>query len=267
MIQSAAKIIFNTRITGQSFHMGVLSPVLSRESKPGQFVTIKTGDTQDPLLRRPFSIHRVRKNQIEIFYEVVGKGSKHLSQKKTGEFLDVIGPLGNGFSLGDSSGEIPGPIILIGGGMGVAPLVFLAECLKNRKKPGLKQKIIVLIGARTKSHIHCANDFKEIGCEVKIATDDGSCGFHGRITVLFEELLNKKFSLGADNIYACGPVPMMKALCLISGKHNLQTQISLESHMSCGFGACLGCVVNTRSGYKRVCKEGPVFQAEEVIWS
>ncbi|MDD5669413.1 MAG: hypothetical protein PHE58_05220 [Candidatus Omnitrophica bacterium] len=178
--------------------------------------------------------------------------------KKPGEFLDIIGPLGNGFSYRDNDEKNPGSVILIGGGMGVAPLVFLAERVK-------KQKIIVLLGAGTKAHIHCENDFRKIGCEVKIATDDGSRGFHGRVTSLFEELLTKQFPLRA-NVYACGPAPMLKALCAISGKHNIQTQISLESHMSCGFGACLGCVINTRDGYKRVCKEGPVFQAEEVIW-
>ncbi|MDD5045304.1 MAG: dihydroorotate dehydrogenase electron transfer subunit, partial [Candidatus Omnitrophica bacterium] len=178
-----------------------------------------------------------------------------LSQKGAGEYLDVIGPLGNGFTLPLT----PYPLsLLVAGGMGVAPLVYLAEILK-------RSKILVLIGAQSKSGIICEKEFKDLGCSVKIATDDGSCGFRGKVTELLSNIL-VTMDCRPATIYACGPRPMLKAVAEIAQKENIPAQISLEEHMACGIGACLGCAVNTRAGYKRVCKDGPVFGAEEIIW-
>lgn len=261
MVQIRAKLIKNIEVAPKYYKILLCAPFIAKHAFPGQFVEIKVGNSFEPLLRRPFSVHRVKGDSIEILYEIVGKGTEILSKRKAGEYLDIIGPLGNGFNY-----ELPATnneLILIAGGMGVAPLVFLAEKLAEFKVHGLK--FMVLIGARTKKQILCLEEFKNFGCKVKIATDDGSKGFKGRITDLL------KLSLSTINyehptIYSCGPEPMLKALSVISKEHKIPAQISLEAHMACGIGACLGCVVNTIDGYKRVCKEGPVFNSEEIIW-
>jgi dihydroorotate dehydrogenase electron transfer subunit len=142
--------------------------------------------------------------------------------------------------------------------MGVAPLFFLAKKLKQAKP-------VVLIGARTKSQILCEKEFLESGCDVKTATDDGSFGFRGRVTDLLKHQLST-MNYQLSTIYACGPKPMLKEISRIALKHNIPAQISLEAHMACGIGACLGCVVNTKEGFKRVCKEGPVFNCKDIVW-
>ncbi|MFH1281145.1 MAG: dihydroorotate dehydrogenase electron transfer subunit, partial [Candidatus Omnitrophota bacterium] len=144
------------------------------------------------------------------------------------------------------------------GGIGMAPLVFLAEKLQNTKP-------LVLIGARTKKQILCAREFKALGCSVKIATDDGSAGFKGKVTDLLKQLLSA-ISYQLSAIYACGPYPMLKMVAQLAQENKITAQLSLEEHMACGIGACLGCEVLTKAGYKSVCKEGPVFFGEELIW-
>ena len=179
------------------------------------------------------------------------------------------------------------------GGMGVAPLLFLAEKLaysvehiadsKNKSILCAKRyplNAIVLIGAKTKGQILCEKEFKELGCEMKVSTDDGSQGFKGKATELLDNILASRFRLHASGskkhvacslqhaaqIYACGPRSMLKEISRVSKKYNIPAQVSLEEHMACGIGACLGCVVNTKEGFKRVCKEGPVFNADEICW-
>ena len=224
---------------------------------------LKVSDLQGPLLRRPLSIHRVDKEKIEMLYERVGKGTEILSQRKAGEFLDVIGPLGNGFTLPPKNREFKA--VLVAGGMGVAPLVFLAQRLATGKRKSAGDRIQVLIGARTKQQLLCEKEFKKLGCDVKIATDDGSAGFSGRVTGLLERaLLTQDYQ--RTIVYSCGPKPMLRELVRICRKKLIPAQVSLEEHMACGIGACLGCVVNTVGGYKRVCKEGPVFEAEKLIY-
>jgi len=218
---------------------------------------LKVGPAQGPLLRRPFSIHKAGGSVIEILYEVIGKGTEILAKRKAGEHLDIIGPLGNGFSFQLSAKSRYRPV-LVAGGMGVAPLVFLAQKLKNYKG-------LVLIGARTKKQILCEKEFQKAGFDVKIATDDGSAGFRGRVTDLLEDLLQAP-SDKLRAIYACGPRPMLKEISRLAGKYKIPSQISLEEHMACGIGACLGCAVNTEEGSRRVCREGPVFKAQEIIW-
>ncbi len=280
-VQIKARIVYNKR-TKDNYFKSIFSALrIGLIALPGQFVNIKVNSCQEPLLRRPFSIHRVSGSNIEILYEVLGCGTKILSQRRGGEYLDIIGPLGNGFDLRQARSE-KREAILVAGGIGVAPLIFLAEKLaeiKNlrhktwrirqdfwRKKS--KIKIIVLIGAKTKKQILCEQEFKKLGCEVKIATDDGSRGFKGKVTDLLNDFLqaNRQTGKQANYIYACGPRPMLKEIANISQKYNIPAQISLEEHMACGIGACLGCVVNTKNGYQRVCKEGPVFAADEIVW-
>jgi dihydroorotate dehydrogenase electron transfer subunit len=264
MLQLKAKIIQNKKIKGNYFHAIFLVPVIAKAACPGQFVNIKVSEALEPLLRRPLSIHRIRvqrrefREQIEILYEVVGKGTQILSQRKPGEYLDVIGPLGKGFDLHRQTGKQANrQTIIVAGGMGVAPLLFLAEKLKSQAT--------VLIGTKTKNQILCEKEFKDLGCIVKIATDDGSRGFKGKVTELLKYLLRTK-NYELRTIYACGPRPMLKEISRISREYNIPAQICLEEHMACGIGACLGCAVKTREGYQRVCKEGPVFYTDEMLF-
>ncbi|MBU1125101.1 MAG: dihydroorotate dehydrogenase electron transfer subunit [Candidatus Omnitrophica bacterium] len=272
--QLNAKILENARIKGSYFRSVLLSRQIASHSRPGQFLNIKVSSGTHPLLRRPLSIHGVdkKKGEIRILYEVVGRGSEILSQQKSGGVLDIIGPLGHGFDLRNLYPVTRNPI-LVAGGMGVAPLFFLAETLGQgpRKRHALHAR--VLIGGRTKEQILCENEFKSCGCRVEIATDDGSRGFKGKVTELLERMLrppNPVSRIPSPEsripIYACGPRPMLREISRLASVYHISAQLSLEEHMSCGIGACLGCVVKTRTGYQRVCKEGPVFNAEEIVW-
>lgn len=259
--QIKAKIISNKRFKDNYWHLEFESRLIAEGALPGQFVNIKVSDGVEPLLRRPLSIHGTAGSRVRLFYEVVGAGTRLLSNRRRGELLDIIGPLGNSFSLpGKLQGVKFQPPILVAGGMGGAPLVFLAKKIRSSRP-------LVLIGARTKSKLLCSREFKALGCQVKIATDDGSSGFKGRVTELLRQLLRQEVSgVRRSVIYACGPRPMLKAVRKIACENNIDSQLSMEEHMACGIGACLGCVVATKSGYKRVCKDGPVFSGRELTW-
>ena len=264
--QIKVKIISNREIRAGYWRADLSSPDIAQSCCPGQFINIKVNAGMDPLLRRPLSIHRAGAGKISILYEVLGPATKILSLKKPGEHLDIIGPLGNGFTIPHTRSLAHPLTILVAGGMGVAPLVFLAQKLAERKMKSEKRKTIVLIGARAKNQILCADEFKKLGCEVKIATDDGSRGFKGKVTELLAENLRLATRETRHAIYTCGPSPMLKSIAWICAEANISAQLSLEAHMACGIGACLGCVVKTKSGMQRVCKEGPVFAAQELIW-
>ncbi|MFA5092392.1 MAG: dihydroorotate dehydrogenase electron transfer subunit [Candidatus Omnitrophota bacterium] len=252
--QNKVKIISNKKYQDNYWHLVFESSLIAKNALAGQFVNIKVNTGLEPLLRRPISIHQVEANKIKLFYQILGPGTQILSTRKSGEYLDLIGPLGNGFTYSKTSKTLNSKNILIAGGMGVAPLVFLAKKL---------QKPLVLIGARTKKQILCASEFKALGCKVQLATDDGSQGFKGKVTDLLKLILTQdKFS----EIFSCGPTAMLKAVSAIAQNNKINAQLSLESHMACGIGVCLGCVVSTKSGYQRVCKDGPVFSAQELTW-
>lgn len=253
MVQIKAKIISHKRLSGNYWFLEFESGLIAKNASPGQFVNIKVSDTFEPLLRRPISIHGVEASKVKLVYEVLGKGTRALACKKTGELLDIIGPLGKGFSYKQSTKAGPIKNILIAGGMGIAPLFFLAQKIKVTKP-------LVLIGAKTKNQLLGEAAFKKLGCQVQIATDDGSKGFKGKVTELLEKILP------ANSIYACGPRQMLKAVAQIAHKNKINAQLSLEEHLACGIGACLGCVVETKSGYQRVCKDGPVFYTDELTW-
>ncbi len=197
-----------------------------------------------------------------MLYEVVGKGTAILSRKKAGDYVDIIGALGNGFKLSAS-----GASILVAGGIGVAPLAALAEALIKRKN-----KVCVIIGAKKRPHILCHAEFRAMGCSVKIATEDGSKGYKGLATDVLSGLLrDSRYSTADTSIYACGPNGMLKAIWDIAKEKEIPCQFSFESRMACGVGACLGCPIKVRAGlidfeYKMVCKDGPVFNAEEIAW-
>jgi len=256
-----AKILSNNKAGHAYYKMVLDAPHIAKIAKPGQFVQIKCSDSMEPFLRRPFSAHKVKRG-LEILYESVGKGTEMLSKKQKGEYLDVLGPLGNGFSLPLGSGLSPVPrAIIIAGGIGAAPLVYLAEELA-----GNKIKTIVLIGAKTKGLILCEKDFKKITAEVYVSTDDGTYGCKGFVSNLFHKILKTTESKFETIVYVCGPHGMLRCIADICQERNFECQVSMEEKMACGIGVCLGCVVETKSGNKLACKDGPVFNASELIW-
>lgn len=267
VFQEKVEIVSNKRIAKDCFRLSLLSRRVPQAAEPGQFIQVKVSDALEPLLRRPLGVHRITANGFEVLFERVGKGTEILADKEPGEYLDVIGPLGNGFEIDETTpirlkGRKQlnnGTKVIIAGGIGAAPLLFLAEKLAYRK-------ILVLLGAKTKSEIVCEDEFRKLGCKIEVSTDDGSKGFKGKVTDLLKKILPLAISNKQLAIYACGPTPMLREISAISKHYNIPAQISLEEHMACGIGACLGCVVNTKEGFKRVCREGPVFKSSEIIW-
>ena len=259
-------------------------------ASPGQFVMIKVNNSNDPFLRRPMSIYRIPyhppfkkggRGEFEILYQVVGKGTNIMSELKKGDEIDVLGPLGRGFWIPEKIERA----IIVAGGIGVAPMVALAEKIRG-KGQGARGKISVFIGGKTKNDILCKEDFKKIRAKVYIATEDGSMGKKGTCV----DLLSAFSFQPSAYIFACGPQGMLKAVADIARDKNMACQVSLDKRMACGTGACLGCVVkvsgqwsvvsgqknkkddastlNTQHSthYKCVCTDGPVFDAEEINW-
>lgn len=257
MIQSTGKIISNKKVKPGYFLMGIRCPSIAKKAKPGQFLTIRCGNATTPLLRRPFGFHRIGASGFEILYEIIGKGTRFLSGLKPDDKIDILGPLGNGFPVrkGDRN------FIIVAGGIGVAPLASLAELLIRIKKA----EVYAIIGARSKKALLCKDHFNNIGIKTMIATDDGSYGKRCFATGILDEFLAAKRGF-RPVIFACGPEPMLKVTAHIARKRGLKCYASLEENIACGVGACLGCAIMTKSGYKLVCKDGPVFDARELIW-
>jgi len=232
---------------------------IAREVTPGQFVQVRVNKGTDPFLRRTFSVYGAdrKRGQIKLMVEVVGRGTELMAAVKRGDCFNIIGPLGKGFHR-EPRGN--GTSILVAGGVGAAPLFFLADTVR----PAHSNHMVFMIGAQT-SEIHRA--FEGLfGSHVTVmkATDDGSLGYHGLVSRLLEELVE---SIKPDVIYTCGPHPMMKAVAAISRKAGVWCEASLEQRMACGIGACYGCAVPLVDGRMvRSCVEGPVFDAHEVEW-
>jgi len=225
------------------------------EFLPGQFVNIEIPDQSDVFLRRPFSVFEIDNlnNTVSLIIKVLGKGSKKLSEINVGDELNLVFPLGNGFTQPDANDLI----LLIGGGSGLAPMLFLA---KNSGIP--KSKVHVIIGARSKDEHIFLDEYSRYG-EFFFTTEDGSFGEKGYVThhTLFLDSL-KEYS----KIYACGPLGMMKAIAAQAKNHNVFCEVSLENLMACGFGVCLCCIEPTIKGNQCVCTEGPVFNVKELKW-
>lgn len=236
------EIISNNQIARDTYLM-VLKGDTSDITNPGQFVNIRL---EGYYLRRPISVCDKNGNTLTLIYKVVGKGTEFMSGLKIGDRLDILTGLGNGYDL-SLAGDNP---LLIGGGVGVPPLYWLGKELV-----GMNKKVKVILGFNTEHEVFYSEEFKKLGCEVEIATVDGSVGHKGFVT----DLIDNKCSF----FYACGPLVMFKA---VNGKVQINGQFSFESRMGCGFGGCMGCSLMTRNGPKRVCKEGPVFNREEIIW-
>jgi len=285
------KIVTNQQVQGPYYRL-VLKDFPA--SQPGQFVNILCQPDDRFLLRRPFCINQVVGSETHILYKVIGPGTELLAKRQPGEQLDVIGPLGNGWELGkeeEVSSKEEGGVrhVLVGGGIGIAPLLFLAQALgasntqapsdlrasppkRGEKSVGFvgnleyNSPITVLLGGRTAEDILCKAEFEELGCDVQIATDDGSLGKNGLVTdLLISQITNHKSQI-TNQIYSCGPHPMLAAVAKIAKAQNIPCQVSLEAMMGCGLGGCVCCVCATKYGYEKVCSKGPVFMAEGVIW-
>ncbi len=247
-----AKIIENVEVGPKVLRLTFEAEEIAETAKAGQFVMVKTATeaSDDPILRRPFSIHRVEGKRVCILYKVVGRGTTILAKQQ--KEIDLVGPLGNGFSIPEK-----GNLAIVGGGLGIAPLLFVAQqAIRQGRK---EEEIQILIGARSSAEFPVVDDFRQRGLKVRTATDDGSAGHHGLVT----ELMDME---GDWTVLTCGPAPMMRAVAKKCEEKNWDCQVSLETTMACGMGACLGCAVqgNVKHEYKHVCKDGPVFQASDV---
>ncbi|MGE5455076.1 MAG: dihydroorotate dehydrogenase electron transfer subunit [Methylocystaceae bacterium] len=252
-------IIKHRKIRDEYYEMEFIAPELARQAEPGQFLHLKVGDNHDPLLRRPISIADVDKAQgtITLLYRVVGRGTELLSRLPVEARIDLMGPLGNGFTTDDSRKSV----LVVGGGIGVAPLVYLTRVL-------ISQGVYVqaLLGAANSHHLLGRNRLQLLGAQVSCSTDDGSLGLQGRVTDLLDEVLTQR---RFDYYYACGPMAMLQTLQQIGETENIAGELSLEAHMACGIGACLGCahpVKRLGTTYAKVCVDGPVFSAREVVF-
>ena len=245
---------------GEYCLFGIQTEKIANLAQPGQFIMVRTNDSFHPLLRRPISIHSVQDGTLEIYFQQAGTGTRLLSQKKEGEHLDIIGPLGKGFRL-ESSPERQN-VALIGGGRGIAPLYFLARKLRDLLVP-----IRIYYGGKTIEDIPLRQKFEEENFEILLSTDDGSFGFKGIVTALFQASLQEFFP---SRIFACGPEAMMEKIAQIAREKDIYAEFSLEAYMGCGFGACWGCVRKIKNGTKeewqKICEEGPVFAGEQIIW-
>lgn len=243
------ELIKNEEIAEGIFDWTVKNPKLSSIAKAGQFAHVAVpGKT----LRRPISICDADNDTLRLVFQVKGEGTQIMSQQKVGTYTDIIAPLGNGFKF-----EKGKRYCLIGGGIGVPPMLYTAKQTENP---------LVITGFRSKDLVILQDDFKNAGAELVLTTDDGTAGIHGFVTDVLKEKINE-----VDEICACGPIPMLRAISQIAKEFNKPCQVSLEERMGCGVGACLVCACKVRQAngeeeYLHVCKNGPVFNAEEVVF-
>ena len=243
MKQGLFTIIENTQLTESVWQMRLAGDT-SAITAPGQFVNILL---DGKFLRRPISVCDCEDDVLTLVYKVVGGGTEQMSQMERGQTLDILTGLGNGYDLADA-GDAP---LLLGGGVGVPPLYMLAKELIKAGK-----KVSVVLGFNTADEIFYEEDFTSLGCDVTVTTVDGTKGIKGFVTNAMENIAYTHF-------YTCGPEPMLKAVWRASVTDG---QLSFEERMGCGFGACMGCSCKTLTGYKRICKEGPVMRKEEILW-
>ncbi len=278
MIQVKSRLLSRKKIAKDIFRLSLHAPEICKEARPGQFVSIKLTEMKDPLLRRPFSIHRIKGEVLEILIKVVGRGTELLATLPKGTVFNVLGPLGHEFLLSERP-----TAVLVAGGMGIAPLFPLGEELVKKGK-----RVFFLIGAEKRSLLLCRMECRDLDTEVFVSTDDGSYGDKGPVTALLLSLLDQGKIPHDAQYYACGPESMLRELASILKFRGLSCQVSLEEKMACGIGACLTCVckvepeiaisrrglkeshIQTSSdfpyGYALVCADGPVFDIDEIVW-
>ena len=257
MVEQSVQIISNERDTDLYFRLVARASQIAPLVQPGQFAHVRILPLKEALLRRPFSIFQVSGDTLSILYKTIGRGTEVLSRMSPGEELSMIGPLGHGFTVPPLAGETP---LLVAGGYGMAALYLLAQ-----RSP---QKGIVFVGGRRRVDILCEEEFRALGWEVRVTTEDGSYGDKGLVTqALLTEL---KRRTAGHKLFACGPTPMVKAVGQLAAEFNLPAELSLDEHMCCGIGVCLTCVVQIKTGdgweYQRTCTEGPVFDSRQIAW-
>jgi dihydroorotate dehydrogenase electron transfer subunit len=280
VLQSKAEILMNQEIAPGHFKMTIYLGSRKIKIRPGQFFHIRAGTSYDPLLRRPISVHRINEkpNIAELLYKAAGRGTQLMARRSKGTCIDILGPLGNGFRVPKGQSNF----ILVAGGMGIAPLVALADQLATFRK----KTITAILGAKNKDFIICKKQLQEIGARVVAVTEDGSDGEKGLATSVLENIIERfdirktapavqkrharQLVIGEYvpdvGLYACGPLGMLKSVAGIARYYKIQSQASFEERMACGVGACLGCAIRTQRGYERVCKEGPVFDLADIVW-
>ena len=264
MNQVTAEILRNDKVMGpyppsntlSSWFMQISCPEIVRQAKPGQFVMVRCGE--ETVLRRPLSIHRIEGDRLALLYAVkgdrlallhavIGKGTQWLAARQPGQEVDILGPLGKGFTVHADSRNL----LLVAGGMGIAPLMFLADGAVAEGRD-----VTLLYGTAIDDRYPVPARVAEV-----VATEDGSVGHRGMVTELIPQYLEK-----ADQVFACGPLPMYMAMAQMPGLKNRPVQLSLEMRMGCGMGTCYACTIKTRQGLKQVCKDGPVFELNDIIW-
>ena len=257
MVEQTARIISNERDTDLYFRLVAFAPQIAPRVQPGQFAHVRVLPLRDALLRRPFSIFQASHDTFSILYKTVGKGTEVRSRMLSGDELGVIGPLGRGFTVPQPGGEVP---LLVAGGYGMAALYLLAQ-----RSP---QKGIVFVGGRRRADILCEREFRELGWEVRVTTEDGSHGDKGLVTQPLQAELKR--SRAGRKLFACGPTPMLRAAGRIAAEFDVPAELSMDEHMCCGVGVCLTCVIPVKAGggweYQRTCTEGPVFDARQIDW-
>ena len=257
MVEQTVQIVSNKRDTDLYFRLVVRAPQIAPLVQPGQFAHVRILPLKHALLRRPFSVFQVSGDTLSILYKTVGQGTEALARMGPGEELDMIGPLGHGFTVPAPGGETP---LLVAGGYGMAALYLLAQ-----RSP---QKGIAFVGGRRRADILCEEEFGALGWEVRVTTEDGSHGSKGLVT----QALLAELQRGAPGrkLFACGPTPMLNAVGQLAAQFDLPAELSLDEHMCCGIGVCLTCVVPIKTGdgweYQRTCTEGPVFDSRQVAW-
>jgi dihydroorotate dehydrogenase electron transfer subunit len=263
IFQKEVEILHHAEVKPGYFKMGLAFPELAQIARPGQFVMVKVPGQQSPLLRRPFSVHNrlTDKDQVtgfELLYKVVGQGTTAMSEMAAGDLIDILGPLGNGFSNKEDMQDA----FIVAGGIGVASLYYLVLDLVEK---GVSTPTVFL-GGCSANDILCKEEMEALGAEVRITTEDCSMGEEGFVTLLVEKALESEGK--PDMIYACGPQAMLKRVRDIAASFNVPCQVSLETIMACGFGVCLGCAVEKAKGgegYLHACTDGPVFRSRDVV--
>ena len=253
-----AKIVSTKKISDKIYKMDISCPEIAKTSEMGQFLNIYL-DKADMILPRPISIQDIDKEQgiLSIMYLIAGKGTAYMATLPIGYKLNIAGPLGNGFVYKNYK-----KLALIGGGIGVPPLYYTAKAILNKHSD---IEIRAYLGFRSKEFVNLEEEFKALGVKTTLTTDNGSAGIKGNALEAF-----KNDSFTPDCIYTCGPYGMLKAIAGHAAASDIACQVSMEERMGCGIGACVGCAVAIKKGndftYKKVCKDGPVFEAKEVLW-
>jgi len=249
--QAKAAIISNSKVMPGVHLIWLETPQIASQAQPGQFVMVRCDDREEFQLRRPFSVHKIEGKRLALLFNIVGRGTHWLSQCQTSDSLDLLGPLGNGYTIYPDAKNL----LLVAGGIGVAPLAFLAQ-----QVPKQGCSVTLLLGTVTAPQLYPENLLPP---EVKLitATEDGTSGKKGLVTNLLPDYVDR-----ADQLFACGPMPMYKAMAKMPELKSKPVQISLEVRMGCGLGVCYGCTVKTKNGLKQVCKDGPVFELGDVLW-